>query len=314
MASGLWFAGGGRPPSTVIVKLFSDGSANLNMGASDIGTGTKTVMAMVVSEELGVPLKRIQIEHADTGTTQYATPSGGSKTVPTEAPAVRAAAVEVRRQLLELASKELKMEATDLTIKNGEVILRNDPLKKVKISDLSDLKRRGVLLGVGYRGPNPQNKAVNPFAAQFCELEVNIKTGEVKVLRFLGANDSGRVMNRLTFANQVFGGITWGIGLGMTEGRILDKKQTGKMVNRNWHDYKLPTAMDVPKEIQSLPIERPDNEANTTGAKGLGEPVAIPTAAAIANAVYHATGIRVTTTPINPVKLSQLLAKSRKEG
>jgi xanthine dehydrogenase YagR molybdenum-binding subunit len=206
------------------------------------------------------------------------------------------------------------MEATDLTIKNGEVILRNDPLKKVKISDLSDLKRRGVLLGVGYRGPNPQNKAVNPFAAQFCELEVNIKTGEVKVLRFLGANDSGRVMNRLTFANQVFGGITWGIGLGMTEGRILDKKQTGKMVNRNWHDYKLPTAMDVPKEIQSLPIERPDNEANTTGAKGLGEPVAIPTAAAIANAVYHATGIRVTTTPINPVKLSQLLAKSRKEG
>ena len=314
MASGLWFAGGGRPPSTVIVKLFSDGSANLNMGASDIGTGTKTVMAMVVSEELGVPLKRIQIEHADTGTTQYATPSGGSKTVPTEAPAVRAAAVEVRRQLLELASKELKMEATDLTIKNGEVILRNDPLKKVKITDLSELKNRGVLLGVGYRGPNPQNKAVNLFVAQFCELEVNTKTGEVKVLRFLSANDSGRVMNRLTFENQVFGGVTWGIGFGMTGVRILDKKQTGKMVNRNWHDYKLPTAMDVPKEIQSLPIERPDNEANTTGAKGLGEPVAIPTAAAIANAVYHATGMRITTTPINPVKLSQLLTKSRKEG
>jgi len=314
MASGLWFAGGGRPPSTVIVKLFSDGSANLNMGASDIGTGTKTVMAMVVSEELGVPLKRIQIEHADTGTTQYATPSGGSKTVPTEAPAVRAAAVEVKRQLLELASKELKTEATDLTIKNGEVVLRNDPLKKVKITDLSELKSRGVLLGVGYRGPNPQNKAVNPFAAQFCEVEVNTKTGEVKVLRFLSANDSGRVMNRLTFENQVFGGVTWGIGFGVTEARILDKKQTGKMVNRNWHDYKLPTAMDVPKEIQSLPIDRPDNEANTTGAKGLGEPVAIPTAAAIANAVYHATGIRVTTTPINPVKLSQLLAKSRKEG
>jgi len=121
-------------------------------------------------------------------------------------------------------------------------------------------------------------------------------------------------MNRLTFANQVFGGITWGIGFGMTGVRILDKKQTGKMVNRNWHDYKLPTAMDVPKEIQSLPIDVPDNEANTTGAKGLGEPVAIPTAAAIANAVYHATGIRITTAPINPVKLSQLLAEGRKEG
>jgi len=138
------------------------------MGASDIGTGTKTIMAMVVSEELGVPLKRIQIEHADTGTTQYATPSGGSKTVPTEAPTVRAAAVEVKRQLLELASKELKMESTDLTIRNGEVISRNDPLKKIKITNLSELKRRGVLLGVGYRGPNPQNKVVNPFVAQFC--------------------------------------------------------------------------------------------------------------------------------------------------
>jgi CO/xanthine dehydrogenase Mo-binding subunit len=314
MASGLWFAGGGGPPSTVIVKLFSDGSANLNMGASDIGTGTKTVMAMVVSEELGVPLKKIQIEHADTGTTQYATPSGGSKTVPTEAPTVRAAAVDVKRQLLELAGKELKMEATDLAIKDDEVVSKNNASKKVKITDLSELKRRGVLLGVGYRGPNPQNKVVNPFAAQFCELEVNTRTGEVKLLRFLGANDSGRVMNALTFANQVFGGITWGIGFGMTGGRILDKKQTGKMVNRNWHDYKLPTAMDVPKEIQSFPIDVPDNEANTTGAKGLGEPVAIPTAAAIANAVYHATGIRMTTTPIGPVKLSQRLTEGRKEG
>jgi xanthine dehydrogenase YagR molybdenum-binding subunit len=167
---------------------------------------------------------------------------------------------------------------------------------------------------VGYRGPNPEGKVVNPFAAQFCEVEVNTKTGEIKVLRFLSANDSGRVMNRLTYDNQVFGGITWGIGLALTEARILDRKQTGKMVNRNWHDYKLPTALDVPIEVQSLPIELEDTEANTTGAKGLGEPVTIPTAAAIANAVYHATGIRVTTTPINPIKLSRLLSQRRKGG
>jgi CO/xanthine dehydrogenase Mo-binding subunit len=154
---------------------------------------------------------------------------------------------------------------------------------------------------------------VTPFAAQFCEVEVNIKTGEAKVLRFLSANDSGRVMNRLTFDNQVVGGITMGIGLAMTEARILDGKQTGKMVNRNWHDYKLPTALDVPPEIQSLPIELEDMEANTTGAKGLGEPVTIPTAAAVANAVYHAIGIRVTTSPIHPMKLGALLSR-RKEG
>jgi len=314
MASCLWFAGGGGPPSTVIIKLFSDGSVNLNMGASDIGTGTKTVMAMVVSEELGVPIEKIQIENADTGTTQYATPSGGSKTVPTEAPAVRDAAINAKRQLLELASKDLKVDAAELALEDGEVVSKGDPSKRIRIAEVSDLKRRGVLLGIGYRGPNPEGKVVNPFAAQFCEVEVNTKTGEIKILRFLSANDSGRVMNRLTFDNQVFGGIMMGIGLAMTEVRILDGNQTGKMVNRNWHDYKIPTALDVPTEVESLPIELEDPEANTTGAKGLGEPVTIPTAAAVANAVYHATGIRVTASPINPITLSQLLSQRRKEG
>jgi len=314
MASCLWYAGGGGPPSTVIIKLFSDGSVNLNMGASDIGTGTKTVMAMVVSEELGVPIGKIRIENADTGTTQYATPSGGSKTVPTEAPAVRDAAMSVKRQLLELASKDLKVDAADLTLEEGKVLSKDDPSKRIRIAEVSDLKRRGVLLGIGYRGPNLDGKVVNPFAAQFCEVEVNTKTGEIKILRFLSTNDSGRVMNRLTFDNQVFGGITMGIGLAMTEVRILDGNQTGKMVNRNWHDYKIPTALDVPTEVESLPIELEDPESNTTGAKGLGEPVTIPTAAAVANAVYHATGIRVTASPINPITLSQLLSQRRKEG
>ncbi|MGZ3524713.1 MAG: xanthine dehydrogenase family protein molybdopterin-binding subunit [Thermodesulfobacteriota bacterium] len=314
MASCLWFAGGGGPPSTVIVKLFSDSSVNLNMGASDIGTGTKTVMAMVVSEELGVPIEKIQIENADTGTTQYATPSGGSKTVPTEAPAVRDAAISVKRQLLELASKDLNIDAADLALEDGEVVSKGDPSRRIKIAEVSDLKRRGVILGIGHRGPNLEGKVVNPFAAQFCEVEVNTKTGEIKILRFLSTNDSGRVMNRLTFDNQVFGGITMGIGLAMTEVRTLDGNQTGKMVNRNWHDYKIPTALDVPTEVESLPIELEDPEANTTGAKGLGEPVTIPTAAAVANAVYHATGIRVTASPINPMTLSQLLSQSRKEG
>ena len=121
-------------------------------------------------------------------------------------------------------------------------------------------------------------------------------------------------MNRLTYDNQVFGGITMGIGLATTEARILDAGQTGKMVNRNWHDYKLPTALDVPADMTSLPIELADTEANNTGAKGLGEPVTIPTAAAVANAVRHATGLRITQTPINPLQLVQRLAERRKEG
>jgi xanthine dehydrogenase YagR molybdenum-binding subunit len=313
MGACVWYAGGGGPPSTVIVKLFSDGSVNLNMGASDIGTGTKTVMALVAAEELGVKPEVIRIEHADTGTTQYATPSGGSKTVPTEAPTVRAAAIEVKRQLLEMAAEDLETEASALSFLGMKVVGRDDPEKSIKVTDISRLKKRGVVVGVGYRGPNPENKVVSPFAAQFCEVEVNTKTGEVKILRFLGAHDSGRVMDRLTYDSQVYGGITMGIGFGMTEFRLFDMNRTGKMVNRNWHDYKLPTALDVPPEMTSVPVELEDPEANIAGAKGLGEPVTIPTAAAIANAVYHATGIRVVDTPINPLTLMRLLDRCDKE-
>ena len=309
VAACTWVAGAGGPPSTAIVKYFADGSANLNMGASDIGTGTKTVMAMVVSEELGVPVEKIQIEHADTATTQFATPSGGSKTVPTEGPAVRAAAIDCKDQLLEMAAKDLELPIDDLKLEDGSVVSKSAPEKKVAVYQISDFRSRQVVIGIGYRGPNPEGKVTCPFAAQFCEVEVNKATGEVKVLRFLGAHDSGRVMSRLSYDSQVYGGIVMGIGFGMTERRVLDAKQTGKMTNLSWHEYKIPTAMDVPADMISLPIEPDDHECNTTGAKGLGEPVTIPTAAAIANAVYDATGVRITSTPINPTQLVELFAK-----
>ena len=314
MASALWFRGGGRPPSTVLVRLFSDGSANLNMGASDLGTGTRTIMAMIVGEELGLKPNKIEIESADTGTTQFTRPSGGSKTVPSDGPATRAAAVHVKQQLLEMAAQDLKVRPEELTIVSGKVQVKDDPSKSVRIPDISGLKTRGVIVGVGYKKPNPPDRAINPFCAQFCEVKVDTMTGEVEVTRFVSANDSGRVMNRLTYDNQVRGGITMGIGFGLTEGRVLDVNQTGKLCNKNWHDYKLPTALDAPAEITSIPIDPHDTEANSIGAKGLGEPVTIPTAAAIANAVYNATGIRVTSTPISPPRLCRLLAEAKRKG
>jgi xanthine dehydrogenase YagR molybdenum-binding subunit len=311
VAAGLWSFGGGGPPSTAIVKLYADGSVSLNMGASDIGTGTKTVMAMVVAEELGVDPDAIQIEHADTATTQFASASGGSKTVPTEAPAVRAAALDVKQQLLGIAADELRVAVSTLYLENGKIVSTADPELERNIGSLRSLQRRRSITGVGYRGPNPAGKVVMPFAAQFCEVEVNTRTGEVKLLRFVAAHDSGRVMNRLTYQNQVVGGITMGVGLGMTECRVLDRDQTGKLVNRSLLDYRLPTALDVPAEIDCLPVEPDDTEANTVGAKGLGEPATIPTAAAIANAVYHATGVRMTETPISPSWLAAALAARR---
>ena len=283
------------------------------MGASDIGTGTKTWAAMIVAEEIGVAVDQIQIEHADTATTQYATSSGGSKTVPSDSPAVRAAAYAVKVQLMRLAAEQLEVDVSDLELSNLTISSRSDSEKTVDVTALEKLNRQGLVIGTGYRGPNPEDKITFPFAAQFCEVEVNTRTGEVRLLHFLGAHDSGRVLNRLTYDNQVFGGIVMGVGLGMTEERVLDR-QTGKMANANFHDYRVPTMKDIAIEHTCVPIDIPDNEFNTTGTKGLGEPATIPTAAAIANAVYDAIGIRVTDSPINPIQLARLLAEQRKEA
>lgn len=301
MAAANWFVGDGRPPSTVILRLFADGTANLNMGASDIGTGTKTVMAMVVAEELGLDPDSIQIEHADTGTTQYASPSGGSKTVPTEAPTVRRACLAVKDQLMDLAAVQLGV-GRDQIVFDGDSIRAADGRTSVRIPDLDGLKGQKVIVGVGQREANPQGVSITPFAAQFCEVEVNTLTGEVRLLRLLGTNESGRVMNRLTWDGQLVGGVTMGVGFAMTEARVLDGP-TGKLCNTNWHDYKLPTALDVPAEMVSDPVLLSDEQANIVGAKGLGEPVTIPTAGAIANAVYDAVGVRLLDTPINPLTL-----------
>ncbi len=143
-------------------------------------------------------------------------------------------------------------------------------------------------------------------------MEVNIRTGESKILSFLGAHDSGRVLNRATFDSQVIGGIVMGVGFALTEFRQLDGSQTGKLCNKNWHDYKLPTALDVPQTTTSLAIELDDPEANNTGAKGLGEPVTIPTAAALANALHMATGIRFTRAPILPADIVDKLTNQQK--
>jgi xanthine dehydrogenase YagR molybdenum-binding subunit len=181
VAACLWGYSGG-PPSTVIVKLYADGSVNLNMGASDIGTGTKTWAAMIVAEELGVAVDRIQIEHADTATTQYATSSGGSKTVPSDSPAVRAAAHAVKKQLMQMAAEQLEAEESDLEHRGQAIASTSDPEKTVEVTALEKLGRQGIVVGTGYRGPNPEGTATFPFAAQFCEVEVNTRTGEVRVL------------------------------------------------------------------------------------------------------------------------------------
>jgi xanthine dehydrogenase YagR molybdenum-binding subunit len=308
VAACMWPNPGG-PPATAILQLFADGSLNLATGVSDIGTGAKTVLAMTAAEELGIPLDRIEIEWADTATTPYAQVSGGSRTVVNNTPAVRAAAAEIRRQLLEIAAEELERPASELLLKGGVVVPLDEPQKALPISRLEGLQRRQVLVAVGSRHPNRPKPGL-PWGAHFAEVEVDTRTGEIRVARFLAVHDSGRVMNRLTYENQVQGGVTMGIGFALTERRVLDR-QTGRVLNANLRDYALPTQLDVPPRIACLPIDPHDTECNATGTKGLGEPATVPTAPAIANAVYHATGIRVTRAPITPMDILERLAGRR---
>jgi xanthine dehydrogenase YagR molybdenum-binding subunit len=305
VAAGMW-GWDGEPASTAVVRLYLDGSAHLNFGASDLGTGTKTVFAMIVAEELGVDIDRIRIEHADTGTTSYAPTSGGSQTLIINGPAVRQAALDVKRQVLEMAGRELDVPPEGLVLK-GDKIEMTDGVRSIATRDLKELQRQKAVVGVGRRHPKPEGKVSLPFVVHFAEVEVDSRTGESRLLRLLGAHDSGRVMNALTYENQVFGGMVMGIGFGMTEERVIDRN-TGQVVTTNWHDYKLPTIKDVPPEMTCLPIDPHDTEGNTVGAKGLGEPATIPTAAAVANAFHHATGVRVTATPINPTRMAGRLA------
>lgn len=311
VAAGMW--GYLAPPrATAIVKYFQDGSANLSIGSADIGPGQRTVMAQIVAEELAVPIAKIEVENADTLTTPPADAASGSRSVMITGPAVRAACLDVKSKLLEAAAEQLKVFVGDLKFERGE-ISDSTGTTRIPVRQLRVLEQQGTVIGVGVRAPHPRDKSIRPFIAHFAEIEVNKRTGEVRVLRMVAAHDSGRVMNLATYTNQVRGGITMGIGFGLTEQRVMDPN-TGRMVNANFHDYKIPTAKDVPADLTVVPIDLHDMEVNSTGTKGLGEPAMIPTAAAIANAFYHATGVRATVSPITPANVLNLLNQGRKRG
>ena len=312
-AAGVWGYGRGGPPYTAVVKMFVDGSVQLTTGAMDIGTGSKTVGCMVVAEELNIPLESVKIENADTGATPYAYSSGGSQTLPGLTPTARSAAAQIKKTLLEWGAADLEVATDDVELSEGFVVCKSDPEKKKRYAELIQKRQMLDVVGVGYAPPLPDTHVYRPFGAQFAEVEVNTLTGEVRVTKLVGAHESGRVINQKTYDNQVFGGMTQGVGLALTEGRVMDR-QTGKMCNVNWHDYKVPTALDVPVDQTAMGIDPRDEIINNLGVKGLGEPPVIPTAGAVANAIYDAIGVRPTHGPINPPRILELLSERKERG
>jgi len=304
MATQIWWGSGG-PPAYVTLKLNNDGSAIVLAGSQDLGTGTYTIMAQVISEVLEIPFEKIQVILGDTSAVPYGPESGGSTTAPSMSPAARDAAEQMKSKIISAASAILDIPEEQLFYKEAVVYAKNDQSKFISVPNLMNKMHEQMFITNGARNENPQHYAINSFGAQFAEVEVDTDTGQIKVLRIVAAHDIGRVLNSKTLENQFHGGIIQGLSYALMEERILDDN-TGKILNTNLHTYKIPVIKDTP-EIEVYIVSHGDNLISNTGVKGIGEPAIIPTAAAIANAVYNAIGKRIKSAPMTPDKVLNVL-------
>ena len=299
-----WIGGAGHPPGYAWVKLNVDGTADVVTGTQDIGTGTRTGLSQIAAEELGLPMERVRLYLGDTGVGPYAPVSSGSATQATIGPAIRVAAAEVKAQLLEAAATLLECQPADLRVRDGDIHLEGVG-KRLSVQEVTSRIDPHMIQGQGARGPNPKDKAVRTFGAQCVEVEVDIETGDVRVVRVVASHDCGRIVNPTLVDSQIIGAVTQGIGFGLLEERVLDPR-SGVVLNPNLEFYEVPTLADIPT-IEHAAHGVPDTIANPTGAKGVGEPPLIPTAPAIANAIFDAVGVRIREARINRQRLLEAL-------
>jgi len=279
-------------PSSGMVRINSDGTVNVLTGTADIGGGQKGTMAMIAAEELGFPLEVVSVTSADTEVTTDTGGTAGSRQTITGGTGIRLAAADAKRQILEIAAKELKTDKGNLEIRDGGIY----PLGSDKGISMEEVLKKAPasIIGRGI-GRVPQGVIFHTFAAHFVEVEVDTRSGKVKVIKLVAAHDLGRAINLMAVENQIEGGAIQGMGFGLMEDQILDKT-TGICVNPNLLDYKLFTIKDVP-EIHPIIVESID-PYGPFGAKGVGEPPYSVPAPAIANAIYNAIGVRFNRLPI----------------
>jgi xanthine dehydrogenase YagR molybdenum-binding subunit len=304
-----WIGGAGHPPGYAWVKLNADGSADVVAGTHDIGTGSRTGLLQIAAEELGLPFEKLALHLGDTAYGPYAPVSSGSATQATIGPAIQAAALDAKRQVLEAAAPMLEVGPHDLELRDGQVRVKGQTGRQIAVAEVLGKIQPHMIQGQGARGANPADKAIHTFGAQAVEVEVDVETGEITVLRIVAAHDCGRIVNPLMVDSQVIGAVTQGIGFALTEERLVDAGR-GVVVNANLEEYLVPTMLDVPPIVNAR-VDLPDPVANPTGAKGIGEPPLVPTAPAIANAVYDAIGVRIRQTPLNRSRVLEALAEQR---
>jgi xanthine dehydrogenase molybdenum-binding subunit len=279
-------------PSSGMVRVNSDGTINVFTGTSDIGGGQKGTMAMIAAEEMGVPLENVFVTSADTDVTTDTSGSNGSRQTITGGTGAKLAAADAKNQLLDIAAAEFKTDKKNMTISEGMIYTRGSE-KGVPLEQIA-AKAPGPIMGRGVGIP-PLNVIFHSFAADFAEVEVDTRTGAVKVVKLVAVHDLGRAIYPLAAENQIEGGAIQGIGFALAEEQIINRA-TGVCVNPSYLEYKVLTFKDFP-EIVPIMVESVD-PYGPFGARGIGEPPYSVPAPAITNAIYNAIGVRFSEIPI----------------
>jgi xanthine dehydrogenase molybdenum-binding subunit len=303
VATGFWFNVGMQ--SSAVVNLHNDGTASVVIGSVDVG-GTRAAQAMVAAEVLGLDPLNVRPLVADTDSIGYTDMTGGSRTAVTTGAAVFAAAEDAVRQLKERAAKQWEKKPEEIAYQDGVLTTASDPTKKLTLKQMAaQFARTG--------GPVSGRASVNlrsvgpSFAATCVDVEVDPDTGKVKILRATCAQDVGKALHPSYVEGQMQGGTAQGIGWALNEEYVYDDK--GNLRNFGLLDYRMPTCLDLP-ELETVIVEVPAPN-HPIGSRGVGEVNIVSPPAAVANAIAHATGIRMEVLPMSPPRLLKAILNKR---
>jgi xanthine dehydrogenase YagR molybdenum-binding subunit len=308
MATGIWEAL--QVPTAARIILTGNGHAEVSCATTDIGTGTYTIMAQVTADMLGVPIENITVKLGDSSL-PHSQVEGGSWMAASVAHAIAAAADEVRVELLGLAQKMpgsplAGLQPNDVVLSDGMIVAKQNKSRAVS---LVDAMRHGGVDRVEHEKlaefKEDNKHARNTHSAIFAEVKVDEQLGIIRVTRVVNAVAAGRIINTKTAASQIMGSVVWGIGMALHEETLVDHN-FGRIMNANIAEYHVPVNADV-QDIKIIFVDEPDSTVNPLGIKGVGEIGIVGVAAAIANAVYHATGKRVRDLPITVDKIFPLI-------
>jgi xanthine dehydrogenase YagR molybdenum-binding subunit len=303
MATGVWEAL--QMPIAVRIALSANGHAEVACATSDIGTGTYTIMAQVAADMLGLPLENISIKLGDSSLPQSPV-EGGSWIAASVCNGIATTAEAIRDELLRLAkqmpnSPLANMAPGEVALADGKLVSKGDASRSVSIADAMGHSAVGRIEQEKTTNPiDDPGRAHNTHAAVFAEVKVDEQLGVIRVTRVVSAVAAGRILNTKTASSQILGSVVWGIGMALHEETLIDHR-LGRIMNANIAEYHVPVNADI-HEIRVIFVDELD-DSNPLGVKGLGEIGIVGVAAAIANAVYHATGKRVRDLPITLDKL-----------